>query len=441
MLAGRSNLTQVAAEQRHELASDAQVAAGRYDGPVDGERSILHVDMDAFFASVEQRDDPALRGKPVLVGGAGKRGVVATASYEARAFGCRSAQPMATALKLCPDAIVVPSRGHAYREASDAIHEVFREATPLIQPLSIDEAFLDITGTERLHGAAVDVAQTIKDKIHERTSLTASVGVAPNMFLAKLASDLRKPDGLVVITRDNVQSILDPLSIRRIPGIGPKSEPRFTAHRIETIGDLRARSREELTRIFGSHAKRLYDIARGIDHRRLTPDGEAKSISQECTFAENVPDPDYVRSVLRGHTQDVARRLRRHGLRAKTVSLKIRYGQFQTITRSRSFREATYATEDLLDAACALWATWVASGFQPVRLIGVGTSNFTTKEPEQTLFPDRVAERRSRLDETLDALHVRFGRGTVTRADTKTSDRADGLGRGDDAVRREDRDA
>ena len=423
------------------LATDLQMTVRGYDLRVDGDRSILHVDMDAFFASVEQRDRPELRGKPVLVGGAGNRGVVATASYEARAFGCRSAQPTATALRLCPDAIVVPPRGHAYREASDIIHSVFQEATPLIQPLSIDEAFLDVTGTERLLGPAVEVARSIKRKILDRTKLTASVGVAPNMFVAKLGSDLEKPDGLVVITRANVQAILDPLSIRRIPGIGPKSEPRFAAHRIATIADLRARSLEDLKHIFGSHAARLYKIARGLDDRRVTPDGEAKSISQECTFEKNVSDPGYVRSVLRGHTQDISRRLRRHGLRAKTISLKIRFGPFQTITRSRSFQQATFATEDLLEAAGALWSAWVDEGFQPVRLIGVGTSNFHRKDPERSLFPDVVAERRGRLDETLDALHTRFGRGIVTRADTKTSDRADGLARGDDAVRKEDRES
>ena len=392
-------------------------------------RIILHVDMDAFFAAVEQRDNPALRGRPVLVGGDGPRGVVATASYEARKFGCHSALPMAVAKRRCPDAIVVAPRGHAYREASDTVFRIFQDMTPLIEPLSIDEAFLDLTGSERLLGPPSDVARTIKRRVEEETGLTASVGIAPNKFLAKLASDLDKPDGLVVIEPDDVQRVLDPLPITKIFGIGPASATRFQRLGIETIGALRAVASERLTALFGVHGKRLHQLARGIDDRPVVPDGRAKSIGQECTFAADIEDPDHVRAVLRGHVEAVARRLRKSGLRASTLTIKVRYGNFETVTRAKTLPEPTHLTERLLEAAAALWETWCAQGFRPVRLIGATASKLTDRPDEPGLFVDEDAQRLGRLDAALDQLQARYGTRAVHRGDTRGVSRTDGLDR------------
>ena len=391
-------------------------------------RTILHVDMDAFFAAVEQRDNPALRGKPVLVGGDGPRGVVATASYEARKYGCHSAQPMAVAKRRCPHAIIVPSRGHAYREASEQVFGVFRDVTPLIQPLSIDEAFLDMTGSERLLGPAERVARDIKRRIQEKTQLTASIGVAPNKFLAKLASDLDKPNGLVVVRRERVQTLLDPLPVTRIFGIGPAAAKRFERLGLRTIGELRALSLERMVATFGNSGERLYQLARGIDDRPVVPDGQAKSIGQECTFSANIEDPDHVRAVLRGHVEAVARRLRRHGLRAGTLTIKIRYGDFETVTRARTLDEPTDLTERLLEVAADLWTIWCRN-FRPVRLIGATASKLTSEPTEQGLFVDEEAKRLGRLDAALDSLQERFGKRSIHRGDTRGIRRTDGLDR------------
>src|SRR4051812_1643893 len=255
-------------------------------------RAILHVDMDAFFASVEVRDNPELRGKPVLVGHDGPRGVVAAASYEARVFGCHSAQPMAVAKRLCPQAVVVSGRQGRYREASEQVFAIFERFTPGIQPLSIDEAFLDVTGSLRALGPAEGIAAEIKRAVRAETQLTASVGVAPNKFLAKLASDLEKPDGLTVVRPEDVDRVLTPLPIGKIWGIGPKTAKRLNDLNVKTIGDLRRMSIEWLTERFGSDAEHYRDLALGRDERPVTPDRQAKSIGQEETFGVDVADRD-----------------------------------------------------------------------------------------------------------------------------------------------------
>ncbi|MDF1703016.1 MAG: DNA polymerase IV [Planctomycetota bacterium] len=390
-------------------------------------RQILHVDMDSFFASIEQRDRPELRGKPVLIGGTGRRGVVSTASYEARPFGCHSAQPMAVAPRLCPEAIVLPTDGKKYAAVSEQLFDLFRDVSPLVEPLSVDEAFLDVTGCERLWGSAVEVARDLKARVRAEMELTASVGVAANKFLAKLASDLEKPDGLTVIMEDDIDRVLPPLPVGRLWGVGPRTAERLHARGVKTIGDLRAWSERELEREFGSSGAHYWRLARGLDDRDVVPDSRAKSISQERTFAVDVDDREHVRDVLRGQVEDVARRLRRSGLKTRTVGLKIRYGDFETITRSMTFDRPTDMTAELQDAAFTLFMRWVRSGFKPVRLIGMGASQLVEPADEQLgLFGEPEKARNSALDKAMDALKDRFGGDVIGRGLAPKPARSDG---------------
>ena len=345
--------------------------------PLPTSRSILHLDMDAFFASVEQMDHPELRGRPVLVGYDGPRGVVATASYEARPFGCHSAQPMAVAKRLCPHAVVVPVRHDRYREVSQKMFAILDDFSPLVEPLSIDEAFVDLTGTEHLHGTAEAAARLMKDRIRREIGLTASVGVAPNKFLAKLASDLHKPDGLTIIRPEDIDTLLPPMAVTKIWGIGPAMEARLKGVGITTIADLRHIPLEVLRGLIGDEAEHYQRLAHGLDDRPVTVDREAKSIGQEQTFGVDVGDQDAVRKVLLEQVEQVARRLRNHGLWARGVTVKIRYGDFQTITRSCTLQDATHTTVGLQEAAMAIFDRWAKASFQPVRLIGVTATHFS----------------------------------------------------------------
>ncbi len=390
-------------------------------------RTILHVDMDAFFASIEQRDRPETRGKPVLIGGKGLRGVVAAASYEARAFGCHSAQPMSVALRLCPNAVVLPPNGRRYGAVSEQMFAIFRDVTPLVEPLSVDEAFLDITGCERLMGPAVQVAQELKDRIQAALNLTASVGIAENKFLAKLASDLEKPDGLTVIGPDDVDRILPPLPVERLWGVGRVTKEKLHARGVKTVGDLRAWSRAHLQQAFGSSGEHFWRLARGLDRREVVPDSRAKSLSQERTFPVDVEDAAHVREVLRGQVEQVARRVRQGGYKTRTVGVKIRYGDFETITRRHTFGAATDETAELLDAACLLFDRWARRGFRPVRLIGMGASNLEEQAEEQLdLFTGPSKQRNKRLDQALDTLQDRFGGSVIQRGTGSVPERADG---------------
>src|SRR5439155_7141135 len=286
---------------------------------------ILHVDMDAFYASVEQRDRPELRGLPVIVGGSAEgRGVVCAASYEARKFGVHSAMPAVTARRLCPQGIFLPPRMEHYAQISRQIREIFQSFTPLIEPLSLDEAFLDVRGCEGLFGSAPEIARKIKERVRAETELTASVGVAANKFLAKLASDLKKPDGLVVIEPTQVEAILAPLPVGRIWGVGAKGEKRLHALGIRTIGQLAALPEQVLVDHFGDNGRHLWRLARGIDDRQVVPDEEAKSISTETTFARDIGDRDVLRSWLLDLVEHLGRRLRRVGVHARTIELKVR---------------------------------------------------------------------------------------------------------------------
>ncbi len=371
--------------------------------------------MDAFFASIEQLDEPELRGKPVLVGGDGPRGVVAAASYEARAYGCHSAQPMGIAKRACPGAVVVPGRGWRYREVADQVFEILESYTPVVEPLSIDEAFLDVTGSTTLCGPPRQIARSIKDRILREIGVTASVGVAPNKFLAKLASDMNKPDGLTVIEPDRIQQTLVGLPISRMWGVGPATEKKLRDLGITTFGDLQQYPPDVLETLLGAHARRMAALSRGEDQREVVPDGRAKNISQEQTFALDLQDAQAVRDVLLGQVEQVGNRLRRHGFRAGTVTVKIRYGDFETITRSQSFTESTDRSDRLWAAGRRLFDRWAMSSFQPVRLIGFGASHLSTQGEQLHLFTAEVDERRRCLDRVTDSIQQRYGRTAIHR--------------------------
>ena len=376
----------------------------------------MHLDMDAFFASVEQRDNPELRGKPILVAWDRPRSVVTTASYEARPFGCRSAMPVAVAKRLCPQAICVPPRMDVYADVSSQVFAMLEEISPLVEPLSCDEAFVDLTGTERLLGPPVGVAERVRARIRDELRLTASVGVAANKFLAKLASDLRKPDGLTVVRPQDIEPLLGPLPASRIWGIGPRTAERLAAEGIRTIADLRRAGADALERRHGESGRHWWELAWGIDDRGVVPDTQAKSIGQERTFGEDVADADAVRAVLLGETEEVARRVRRSGFVAREVSVKIRFGDFETITRQTTLKDASDVTGDLWTAALALFDRWARASFQPVRLIGVTASRLSEGGRQGGLFEDGRHERRRRLDRAADAIVAKFGDGAVRRA-------------------------
>lgn len=378
-------------------------------------RSILHVDLDAFFAAVEQLDDPKLRGKPILVGGNGPRSVVTTASYEARPFGCRSAMPMAVARRLCPHAIVVPPRFGRYRELSNQMFRILEDFTPTIEPVSIDEAFLDLSGSERLLGDPVTVARQIKQRIREELMLTISIGVSFNKFLAKLASDMNKPDGLTIIAAEDVDRVLPPLPISKIWGIGPKTAGRMHDYGIKMIGDIRKLPLRLLIDHFGSEGARYHHLAFGRDDRQVTPDSRAKSIGQEQTFGEDVADLEELKGILLGQVEHVAARLRKHGLRAGRITLKIRDGRFKTITRAARLEEPSDTTQVLWEAARETFEKWAGASFKPLRLLGVQAGSLTTDAEQLGLFEDEQRIRLRKVDETMDLINTRLGRRAVRR--------------------------
>jgi DNA polymerase IV len=386
-------------------------------------RSILHVDMDAFYASVEQLDNPALRGKPVIVGGDGNRGVVAAASYEVRKFGVHSAMPTKQALQLCPHAICVRPRFDRYKAASNIVFGVFHEFTPIVEGLSLDEAFLDVTASRAAFGSAATIAQDIKQRIHSRTGLTASVGVAPNKLVAKIASDLRKPDGLVVVEPPDVQALLDPLSIRRLFGIGNKTAPHLEEIGIRTLGDLRAASESMLQPVFGRYASRMRARAAGIDDRPVIADWDEKQISAEETFDIDLVNRKQIHAELAQLADRMAVRLRDSGWLAGCVVVKIRRKDFKTYTRQASIRPLTNETKPLVTAAEALLDEWLAE--QPraaVRLLGIGARDLTLGS-QLDMFAAPASRKNQSLDATLDTIRAKFGKSAVERGSSLRTDK------------------
>ena len=377
------------------------------------QKAILHLDMDAFYPSVEVLDNPELMGKPVIVGGGRERGVVSSASYEARRFGIHSAQPMAMAMRLCPGGIFLPVRMARYKEVSRAVFEVFRQFTPLVEPLSIDEAFLDVTGSERLLGQPEEIAGKIKQKVLEITGLTVSAGVAPSKFVAKIASDIEKPDGLTLVPPDSVRTFLDPLPIKKMWGVGKVTQESLARLNIRTFKDLSNVPLKVLEKKFGRHGHKMHDLSMGMDDRDVVPEHDVKSIGHEQTFLRDVTEMEEAKKSLLALTNKVAQRMRRKGIAGKTVTLKVKYSDFFQITRSATLTEPTDDGFDMYSTVCRLLEK-TEVGRRPVRLLGVSLSqlNFPGKEGQLSLFVNKF-QKRKRLNTALDSLNEKHGDDSV----------------------------
>jgi len=377
-------------------------------------RAILHVDMDAFYAAVEERDRPDLRGKPVIIGadpkGGTGRGVVSTASYAARKFGVSSAMPVSTAWRLCPQGIFIAPDMAKYSEVSKQIRGVFEAFTDLVEPISVDEAFLDVTASVRLFGDGEAIARRIKAQIRQETQLTASVGVATAKLIAKIASDLRKPDGLVVVPPGTERAFLAPLPVRRLWGIGPKMEERLARLGIHTIGQL---ADAKVTRLLGTHGLDLQHLARGEDDRPVVSDsGPAKSVSVEHTFDTDEGDPRALRKALIRLADELSRRLRAESLAGRTITLKYRDETFKTTTHARSRKTPTNVAADLIAVATELFDE--VHGSLKVRLLGIGVSGFG-EAAQRSLFDDEAPGRGARIDELRDKVREKFGGSALVR--------------------------
>ena len=394
-------------------------------------RVVLHADMDAFYASIEQRDHPELRGRPVAVGGDGPRGVVSAASYEARVFGVHSAMPSARARRLCPELVFVGGSMRRYAEESRRIFAIFHRFTPVVQGLSLDEAFLDLTGTERLWGPAREVGAALRRAVREETGLAVSVGIAPVKMVAKIASDLAKPDGLLEVPRDGVGAFLEPLPVRRIWGVGPVAEERLHAAGFATIGDLVRADPRALEAQLGDWGTALARLGRGRDLSEVEPYRDAVSYSEENTFGEDVASREVLEAALITHAESVARRLRRDRLRARTVVLKLKLARrtapgprgYPLLTRRETLAEPSDDGAVLSRTATRLLSR--AALREPVRLLGVGATNLVSADTGQlALFAAPQSARRARLNRALDAIADRFGSGAVVRGDARPAARA-----------------
>jgi DNA polymerase-4 len=390
-------------------------------------RAILHIDMDAFYASVEEQDRPELKGKPLIVGGTSGRGVVAAASYAVRRFGVRSAMPMREALRRCPQAVCVAPRMARYQEVSQRVFAIFHQFTPLVEGLSLDEAFLDVTQSLRLLGSAESIGSEIRRRIQRETGLTASVGIAPNKLLAKIASDLNKPDGMCAIGPDHARDILDGLPVEKLFGVGPRTLSAVQAAGIRSCGDLRKAGDEVLWRVFGKHGKTMRDRASGLDDRPVEPDREEKSISAEETYAVDIKDRSQLCVELLRLADRAASRLRAHDLTAGCVNVKIRRGDFTTFSRQRALGSPTQDTATVSAVARALLDAWLAA--QPnaaVRLLGVGVGDLRTLQ-QADLFAGGAVQG-ARLDAVIDGIRDRFGRNMLTRASLLSRNAGGGSG-------------
>ncbi len=371
-------------------------------------RTILHVDLDAFYASVEVLENPALLGLPVLVGGTGPRGVVAAASYEARRFGVHSAMPMGRARRLCPQAIVLPPRFELYGAKSRAVQEIFRAFTPIVEPIALDEAFLDVTGALGLFGTGAEIGAAIRTRVRAETGLTASVGVAPNKLLAKLASDDAKPDGILIVEPGTELAFLHRHPVRRLWGVGPATLARLERFGVETIGDLAALPVTTLVDTLGqAHGAQLHALAQGRDDRPVEADRETKSIGQEETFPRDVADGEMLRREVLRMAERVGSRLRDHRLAGRTVTIKVRFPDFRTITRSTTVPEPVSASAEIARQALALLEKVDVTG--GIRLLGVTMSNLTSPAAQQGSLFGEPATPETGVQSTIDAVRARFG--------------------------------
>ncbi len=382
------------------------------------ERIVLHIDMDAFYASVEQLDHPELRGKPVIVGGTSNRGVVSAASYEARKFGVRSAMPIFQAKKRCPQGIFVPVRMARYKELSNQVMEILERHSPIVEQVSIDEAYLDITGLERLHGSPEGIARRIKEEIRRVTSLTCSVGIAPNRFLAKVASEANKPNGLTIIPTREASKVAQSLPIEKVPGVGKKTVDRLRKLNVINLGDLLALREATLLRTVGKFAYALLEYAKGIDESPIVSHTDAKSISSEETFEQNTNDFEVLRKELLLQAEEVGRRLRRNELKGSTVTLKLRRADFVRITRSISFSEPTDSTNTIYGWALTLLEAVDLS--EKFRLIGIAVSSFARNQSASTqlnLFggESRRDDSWREIEKAMDSITEKFGYKAIKR--------------------------
>jgi len=367
--------------------------------------------MDAFYPAVEVLDNPALKGKPVIVGGGKKRGVVSSASYEARRFGVHSAQPMATAMRLCPDGVFLPVRMSRYKEVSEHVFKIFYQFTPLVEPLSIDEAFLDVTGSERLLGQAKDIAKKIKQTVFKETGLTVSAGVAPSKFVAKIASDIEKPDGLTIVPPDKVREFLDPLPIKKMWGVGKVTHEALAKLNIRTFRDLSQAPVEILEQKFGKQGIKMHLLSMGLDDRDVVPDHDIKSIGHEQTYLEDIMDKDMAKKELLSLANKTARRMRQENVTGKSITLKVKYNDFVQITRSKTLPKSIDDGFQIYTTTCSLLEK-TEIGKRPIRLLGISLSQLRCLDAERQLSifnQDESSQKRKRLNTALDSLHEKHG--------------------------------